>query len=304
MEENKKCITFNQFIPSSNHNAMNDCIDATYVIHLENNGRMENIQKQLDFYAPTDTIFIVVNKGFRKCEKTLPKQQPPHDLVDMYLQIFKHAEENDIQGNILILEDDFIWSTEIKRLNISSISNFLNAYKEKEIAYHLGVIPFMHIPVNFYNNYLLLGGGSHSVIYTKPVRQRILKTDASVIHDWDIFLNSYITRYYYYMPLCYQLFPETDNQQYWGIHNPIYHLFSYPMISLYRFLELDRKAEPGFSIFYYLSVIPLYMIILLVFLILFFIMSLTGIQSYRKYKLRDILQKIKAKLPWTHIRKL
>jgi len=169
MEENRKCVTFIPFKPSnknSSNGKMNDCIDATYVIHLENNGRMENIQKQLEFYAPTDMIFIVVNKGFRNCEKTLQKQQPPYDLVDTYLQIFKHAEENDIQGNILILEDDFIWSTEIKCLNISSISNFLNAYKEKEIAYYLGVIPFMHIPLDFHHNYLLFSLGSHSVIYT------------------------------------------------------------------------------------------------------------------------------------------
>jgi len=137
-------------------------------------------------------------------------------------------------------------------------------------------------------------------VYTKPIRQKILKTDISIIPDWDVFTNYYITRYCYRIPLCYQLFPETDNQKYWGIHNPILYFLSSLSVYLIQFLELDRKPEPGFAFFYYLSAIPLYIILLLVVLALFFMISSTGLQSYRKYKMQDVLQKIKAKWPWIH----
>jgi hypothetical protein len=139
MEENKKCITFLPFQPSSasaSKGQMNDCIDATYILHLEDNGRMENILKQLEFFSPSNDIYIVVNKGFRKCKKVLPKQQPPHDLVDTYLHVFQHADENNIKGNILILEDDFIWSTEINK-SISSVSTFVNS----RINLFISIIP-------------------------------------------------------------------------------------------------------------------------------------------------------------------
>jgi len=39
-------------------------IDATYVIHLENNGRLEKVKKELVDYYPSKNTCILYNKGF------------------------------------------------------------------------------------------------------------------------------------------------------------------------------------------------------------------------------------------------
>jgi hypothetical protein len=65
--------------------------------------------KQLNEYQPTNTVYILFNKGYKKCKKQDFITNPPYDLVDANLNIFKHAKENNYD-NILILEDDFIFS--------------------------------------------------------------------------------------------------------------------------------------------------------------------------------------------------
>ena len=82
-----------------------DSIDATYIIHLENNGRINNIIEQIYKYKPTKKIYILYNKGFKNCNKILEKNEPDKDLVHCNLRIFKHAKLNNYD-NILILEDD------------------------------------------------------------------------------------------------------------------------------------------------------------------------------------------------------
>ncbi len=44
-------------------------IDTTYIIHLENNGRYDAIQDQLNKFHPTNRVYILYNKGFKKCKK-------------------------------------------------------------------------------------------------------------------------------------------------------------------------------------------------------------------------------------------
>ena len=48
---------------------LDNSIDATYIIHLKDNGRLEHIQEQLKLYQPTKIVYIAYNKGFKKCEK-------------------------------------------------------------------------------------------------------------------------------------------------------------------------------------------------------------------------------------------
>jgi hypothetical protein len=77
-------------------------IDATYVIHLEGNGRHESVINQLNKYHLTNEVYILYNKGFNKCKKTDNIVYPAYDLIDAFFQIFKHANENNYE-NILIL---------------------------------------------------------------------------------------------------------------------------------------------------------------------------------------------------------
>jgi hypothetical protein len=85
-------------------------VDATYIIHLKDNGRYESIIEQLSKFPISKKVFIVLNKGYKKCKKHPSITKPPLDLVDAYLEIFQHAKE---KNNILILEDDFIFDDKI-----------------------------------------------------------------------------------------------------------------------------------------------------------------------------------------------
>jgi len=65
--ENSKCYNFNKITYANG--LLDDAVDATYIIHLEGNGRYEDILKQLDLYQPTKIVYIVFNKGYKNCSK-------------------------------------------------------------------------------------------------------------------------------------------------------------------------------------------------------------------------------------------
>ena len=126
--KNNNCYKFKKI--TYTNGLLDDAVDATYIIHLEGNGRYEGILNQLDLYQPTKVVYIVFNKGYKNCSKGEHIQLPAHDLVDAFLQIFKDAKHKNYE-NILILEDDFIFSEKIKdtttRVNICT---FLNNHKK------------------------------------------------------------------------------------------------------------------------------------------------------------------------------
>jgi len=41
---------------------MENSIDATYILHLEGNGRLESINDQLNSYQPSKIVYILFNK--------------------------------------------------------------------------------------------------------------------------------------------------------------------------------------------------------------------------------------------------
>ena len=104
LKDTESCYNFEKL----NYKAglFDETVDATYIIHLEGNGRYENILKQLEEYKPTQTVYILLNKGF-KCSKKGIKS-PSADLTDCYLQIFKHANKQNL-NNILIYHIQFFY---------------------------------------------------------------------------------------------------------------------------------------------------------------------------------------------------
>ena len=262
---NDKCYRFEKLIYK---NAIfNKSIDATYILHLENNGRIYNIKKELNKIKPTNTVYIVYNKGYQNCEKILPYYTPTYDLIDTYLYIFKDAN-NKKYKNILILEDDFIFSEDILKENhIYNINNFLIEKKDEKMFYFLGCLPWLQIPYNSHTNINLLSAGTHAVVYTYKARNEYLKPKLIPISDWDVYHNTFagIRKYVYYKPLCYQLFPETENSKYWipffGDLNKIY----------MNYYNLDVKLEPGYSNTYYYSLIFGYILICISIIFIFII---------------------------------
>ena len=261
MEKNKSCYQYKKILFQDG--LLNDSVDATYIIHLHNNGRYDDIMEQLEKYHPTNLVYIVFNQGYKKCEKELPKKTPAYDLTDTFLQIFKNAQEKGYK-NILILEDDFQFSDKIREPSVcKDINAFLLEKQNERFIYYLGCLPIIQTTGLTNHNRGLLTLGTHSAIYSNAMREHIIHDHPQEsMFDWDLFHNLNIfnyKRYLYKEPLCYQLFPETENSKSW--FNPL------GIATITKFilgaLSLDTKVEPGYSIFYMFSKI-LFLLLLLV----------------------------------------
>ena len=234
-------------------------IESTYIIHLIDNGRYENIIEQLHKYPISKRVYILMNKGYKKCNKYINK--PTLDLVDAYLEIFKHAKNKE---NILILEDDFMFDEKI-------LDPFhqQNINVQKNDIYMIGAIPLLLLPYDYYNYLGLITLGTHSVIYSKKFRDKVNKNE---INDWDLYLNTQ-PRVVYYTPLCYQLFPLTENSKHWGDHN-IFLYWLAPIFKLFiKIIGLDKSTN-GYSYFYFVSKLWFLLFLFIIWILLTFIISL------------------------------
>jgi len=240
-------------------------VDATYIIHLEGNGRLPEIQKQLEEYHPTNTVYIVYNKGYKKCKKQDYITNSARDLVDANLQIFKHAELHGY-GNILVLEDDFIFSKNIKdKKHQENVLRFLNKNKDRPFIYLIGCVPYYLLPYDYYNYRGVLTAGMHCVVYNEFIRKCVLQDDQKYILDWDAYFNTLNNKYVYYLPMSYQLFPETENSKSWGKEcGHFTEMLSAVSFYIYSTLNMDKEPEPGFTFFYFFSKIAMAVVFILI----------------------------------------
>ena len=262
----QNCYRFEQIKYSDG--LLSDSIDATYIIHLENNGRIKDIQKQLQEYHPTNIVYIVYNKGYKKCRKQDYIKNSAHDLVDANIEICKHAE-NQKYSNILVLEDDFMFSPKIKEdEHTKNICTFLKETENFPVFYLLGCVPVVLIPYDFnhYHYKSLVTGGTHAVVINEKMRNIILSETQEEIDDWDKFpgLNYYNYKYTYHTPLCYQLFQDTDNSKIWGGDNIFFKLYCRLAFYIFYVLNMHKQVEPGYSLFYAFSKITIILITMLI----------------------------------------
>ena len=257
---------------------LDEAVDATYIIHLEGNGRYDDIMNQLKIYHPTKEVYILFNKGYKKCKKSEHIKLPAHDLVDAFLQVFKHAK-NENYNNILILEDDFIFTEKIKKTSTQQdICTFLNERKNEDYQYLLGCLPLLQLPCTLDSKHFINIGslGTHAVIYTKKNRERILKVNQKDITDWDWYSFIHSRRYTYHEPLCYQLFHNTENSKNWHKDNYILHIIALLAKKGFNFIKLDTQIEPGYSIFYIVSKLFTFTLLILLILILFIVYKIVN----------------------------
>jgi hypothetical protein len=250
-------------------------IDVTYIVHLENNGRLTHIESQLQKYHPTKKIYILFNKGYKQCKKKDYIDTSVKDLIDAFYTIFIHAREKKY-NNILILEDDFIFDEKINENNNHSekIDEFIENNKETIFLYYLGSITWMQTYFNEYNNRLILSTGTHACIYSKKTREYILDNiEQKSVCDWDVFLNTnFINRFKYFIPLCYQTFPDTENSKHWHRGSYLLYIIVFIQRSLFKYLNLSNDVEPGFSVFEVESRFIFWIfIIIILYIILFFV---------------------------------
>ena len=93
--------------------------------------------------------------------------------------------------------------------------------------------------------------------------------DKKIIVDWDL-ETKFFKKYMYNKPLCYQLFPETENYNNW--YSPL-KFDVYTVKFLMKQNKLDENVEPGYSNFYYWSEILTYFLYILLLFIIFIILK-------------------------------
>jgi hypothetical protein len=233
----------------------NEVINATYIIHLEGNGRLKNILKQIKQFKTTNKIYVLHNKGFKSGLKQKYIDKSPLDLVDAFLTCFKHASNNNYK-NVLIFEDDFICDEKLLDKSVTDdISNFIKSKsKENEkFCYHLGVLPFI-TSHSFGNHRICFNGiGTHAIIYPNEFIKYALSYSQKDIDDWDSF-KGWCLKDKSYMNdkcLCYQPFPDTENSKSWGTNgNFLDYIFFQSLHASFKLINLDKDPKFGFNLYY------------------------------------------------------
>lgn len=283
------CYTFKKI--KYNKGLLDNAVDATYIIHLEGNGRYDDIMNQLESYHPTKEIYIIFNKGYKKCKKDKHITLPAYDLIDAFLQAFKHAK-NQNYNNILILEDDFMFNEKIKKESIrNDICSFLNNNKDKDYQYFLGCVPSLRFPytIDLKHFINICSLGMHAVIYTKKNRETLLNVNQKDISDWDCYSFIHSRRYMYCEPLCYQLFPDTENSKHWGTTTYFLYISAQLVKKTFNIFKLDTQAEPGYSFFYTFSTLFAFILLILILVIVYKIINILIVKN--KFKPKTNLKK-------------
>lgn len=285
--ENTSCYTFKKYTYTDG--LLNDSVDATYILHLEGNGRLDSIEKQIEEYHPTNIVYIMFNKGFKKCEKTLKKQNSVYDLNDAYYQAFIHSNSQNY-SNVLVLEDDFIFNPEIKNTtHIHHINNFVKRNETTNLVYQLGTVPFIIFPVDLYNFKCIIAGGMHASIFSKVARNKYINEDSSNTLEMDVNICLNYDRYMYYTPLCYQTFPPTENSKNWF---PILGEIS---MAIYKIMNLDKEVEPGTSNMYIIAKMLFAFFFLLLLFFIHYLLERLKVYTFLSKSLKRVLDKRKAK---------
>lgn len=223
-------------------------VDATYIIHLQDNGRYEHVQEELNKVHPTNTVYLVKNEGFKTCEKRdLRIPTSVFDLIDAFLYVFHDAIHKNYQS-VLILEDDFIFDEKVGE-HATAVCDFLRSKKGEEYVYSIGCLPFAMVPYNGTTYRGISTVGTHSMIYSRRWMENVVHK-RSEIDDWDLYHNVRIVKYMYYTPLCYQLFPTTENKSNWGGENWLYRMGAMVVKSILWVLGLETDIHPGYDIMY------------------------------------------------------
>ena len=241
-------------------------VDATYILHLEGNGRIDHIHEQLKSYHPTKKVYIVYNKGYKKCEKELKKQTVGNDIVHANITVFEHALQ---YKHILVLEDDFIFSKEVMK-HSKHVDTFLK--RNTSFVYQLGSHPIIALPIDMYH-YRVFGVLAHANIYSPSSRKKLMDDYRQNKMNDDLGgLDSYTRKilplYMYHKPLCYQTFPMTESRQKtWFKDDFMSQCIKYIGDYVLYLLNLENEPEPGFTIMYWFAkLIPFILFFLLIWL--------------------------------------
>lgn len=277
---NTHCYNFER-IEFDNGGIFDGFVDATYIMTMEGSKRTEEVYKKLKEFNPTRIVYIVHNKGFKKCKKILYEQTIPYDVINSYYGALNHSFKMKY-NNVIVLEDDFEFDLDlINQSTINHIHRFFNENQDRTFFYNLGGLPILlqfPFPINFHHYKTFQTFPSHSIIYTRNVRDEILKNvyyPTEKVEFFDLYITKKFESYIYKYPLCYQIFPDTEQSQLWT--NP----FSKFIINS---TKLNKQSKPGYQRLFHIILIGNYLFYLgLMFIILFIIIySLMNYLSNKK----------------------
>jgi hypothetical protein len=199
--------------------------------------------------------------------------------VDANVHIFEHALQGGY-GNILVLEDDYFFGEGIRNSEVvEDIVTFLRKLESRPFLYSLGCLPFFSLPAeidkpfcrHFFGPFL----ATHSCLYSKAYRDDVLQRRHQLRRtDWEI-INP--TCFFYHEPLCFQLFPATENRRKWGqqLIPAMYSLVQAGADWFVPFFALDSSIN-GYYLLYFLAKWWI-LIVIVVYLVLSFLFS-SGLQ--------------------------
>ena len=249
--ENKECYEIDELYLKEG--LLDTLVDAVYVLLLENSSRSESVYRQLNEYKLCRNVFVFVNKGYKKCQKAMCQQKPAYDLMDANAQVMHHSQEKGY-NNILILEDDFLLDERIRDpVILQEIGEFVNTRDFN--VYNLGVIG---LPIDPWATHMRMfaTGITHAVIYSPQGKQRVLdeyQKDPCLTSPWisrlfvdfrghDLWYNRFLDKQYSYkIPVCYQIFPDTENKKEWQTSIGNFWL---------SLLKLTKQPKPGWDNLY------------------------------------------------------
>ena len=173
---------------------------------------------------------------------------------------------------ILILEDDFVCSPELKnKEHINNIEIFTK--KKNKSIFSFGVLPII---TTYHSNFFRrswISTGTHATLFPNFFFKKIIDNEHNIC-DIDVYLHLISKRYIYYKPLITQSFPVTDNFKTWGnscIGKLGGIIFRFIISFLITIFELDKREEPGTTRIYLINKLLFDFIIPFLLLILFYI---------------------------------
>ena len=196
-------------------------IDCVYVMIMNNSKYEERVRDQLAKYPLGQKILLQKNAGFKRCQKSITRQDTIADLVDSNYTFLTNAIQNNYR-RILVLEEDFIISPKLGDKDVMrDIQSFLTVHEPEvllmgSILWRTGaqIGDFKEVEVKL---------GTHAIIYNHVGIQKsydLITRKMNTIIDIDILMNRYLKMYSYKLPLIIQVYEGTENQKNWGIHIP------------------------------------------------------------------------------------
>ena len=254
--------------------------DAVYILTMKNSTRRKQYMCQINEFKLHQNIFIMKNKGYKNYTKKVCNRKneckiindPPTDITNAYVNTLKHAKSMKYE-KIIILEDDFICSPELKNeIHIKNIEAFTSHMNDSTI-FSFGVLPFITTYHDQFIRRSWVSTGIHATLIPKSFFNKIIDEEY-YIDDIDVYLQFISRRYIYYKPLITQRFPITENFQHWG-NNCVGEfggiIFRLIMRQIIVTFGLDQREEPGTSKIYWINQLTYDYVIPLVFIILIFI---------------------------------